>query len=482
MTLDRQGVPVDRDRARPSATSTHAVSALLRFRPEVAARRRPGARGRAGLRDGPRACAAISACSAPSPTTPLRHETSLATWMDGIDQSRLSRPGAPSPRGCDGVAARRHARLRGAAAARSRTATRATCSPSRSVIRSTSSPATRRACETASEASLTSWSQDDEDYSFMLGMFAFGLEEAGHYDRSEDVGREAVERNAKDVWGIHAVVHTFEMQGRFGEGLALLRRARRGLVDGQLLQRPQLVALLHLRPRDRAEPTSRSAIYDRVLFNDESEGLVMEMLDASSLLWRLYLEGADESARWARSGGRLGPEDEDGALRLQRHARRHVVRGRRRDRQSRGSGQRPATPTSRPLRARRATSCSPARSACPVCRAIAAFGRGRYDEVVELLAPIRRRVNLFGGSHAQRDAVQRTLLEAALRAHDDRASPACCSARRISLKPTSPYNWLARRGSSTSSDRPRPLRLRRGGRASCKRRRRLASRPCSGAG
>jgi hypothetical protein len=72
---------------------------------------------------------------------------------------------------------------------------------------------------------------------------------------------------------------------------------------------------------------------------------------------------------------------------------------------------------------------------------VAAFGRGRYDEVVELLLPIRRRVNLFGGSHAQRDAVQRTLLEAALRAHNADVARVLLS-ERISLKPTSPYNWL----------------------------------------
>ena len=32
------------------------------------------------------------------------------------------------------------------------------------------------------------------------------------------------------------------------------------------------------------------------------------------------------------------------------------------------------------------------------------------------LLPIRTRVHEFGGSHAQRDAVERTLLEAAIRA------------------------------------------------------------------
>jgi hypothetical protein len=61
--------------------------------------------------------------------------------------------------------------------------------------------------------------------------------------------------------------------------------------------------------------------------------------------------------------------------------------------------------------------------------------------VVDLLHPIRHRVNEFGGSHAQRDAVQRTLLEAALR--DGRRDVArVLVSERISVRPCSPYNWL----------------------------------------
>ena len=80
-----------------------------------------------------------------------------------------------------------------------------------------------------------------------------------------------------------------------------------------------------------------------------------------------------------------------------------------------------------------------ARIGLPACRAVVAFARGRHDEVIGQLFPIRHHLNEFGGSHAQRDVLHRTLLEAAFRAgrHDLAAS---LVAERIHVKPDSPYN------------------------------------------
>lgn len=51
----------------------------------------------------------------------------------------------------------------------------------------------------------------------------------------------------------------------------------------------------------------------------------------------------------------------------------------------------------------------------PVCRALQAFHTGRYATAVHLLLKFRPMAHRFGGSHAQRDVLQLTLLEAALR-------------------------------------------------------------------
>jgi hypothetical protein len=82
-----------------------------------------------------------------------------------------------------------------------------------------------------------------------------------------------------------------------------------------------------------------------------------------------------------------------------------------------------------------------ARVGLPVCQALVAFGRGDHDRVVDLLYPIRHRINEFGGSHAQRDAVQKTLLEAALRGGRTGIARVLVS-ERVNVRPCSPYNWL----------------------------------------
>jgi hypothetical protein len=76
----------------------------------------------------------------------------------------------------------------------------------------------------------------------------------------------------------------------------------------------------------------------------------------------------------------------------------------------------------------------------PLARAVVAFAAGHYIDTIELLLPIRTIANRFGGSHAQRDLIHLTLVEAALRARHGRLARALI-AERTQLKPSSPFNW-----------------------------------------
>jgi len=70
----------------------------------------------------------------------------------------------------------------------------------------------------------------------------------------------------------------------------------------------------------------------------------------------------------------------------------------------------------------------------PVMRAIQAFGEGRYDRAVELLRGVRNKAIRFGGSNAQRDLLDQTLIEAARRDGQD-ALVRALEAERETAKP-----------------------------------------------
>ena len=130
-------------------------------------------------------------------------------------------------------------------------------------------------------------------------MAAFGLEETGHYGEALEAGRAAVAANPDDVWAIHAVVHTYEMQGRIDEGIAFLRSDETRWESGNLFTVHNWwhLALYEL---EAGRPERALAIYDAEVHHAGSLGVPIEMIDASALLWRLRLEDAD-------TGGRFGP-------------------------------------------------------------------------------------------------------------------------------------------------------------------------------
>jgi len=288
---------------------------------------------------------------------------------------------------------------------------------------------------------LYGWDKEDPAYGFLLGMFAFGLEESGWYERAKDVGLEALERSQKDVWALHAVVHTHEMRAEFGSGLALMSELEPHWTRGNFFTvHNYWHKCLYL--LEMGDIASIFDIYDSVIHRPDSGLIALEMLDASAILWRLYLDGIDVGNRFTELSSRWAEWlDKPFYVFNDCHALMAFVGADRYDLAERRLGVLRESINSRDPDA--ANVVMTREVGLPVAESLVAFGRGEYRRVIDLLYPIRKIFYRFGGSHAQRDAFHRTLLEAAIRLPDFELATRLVD-ERIALKEDSPYNWLSK--------------------------------------
>jgi hypothetical protein len=257
---------------------------------------------------------------------------------------------------------------------------------------------------------LSHWTPALPGYHAVLGMHAFGLEETGDYRRAEAAGRRSVELEPRDAWGQHAVAHVMEMQRRCRDGIEWMRAAPRAWDEDNFLAVHNWwhTALFHLGLDEIDEVL---ALYDGPIRGGES-GLVLDMIDASAMLWRLQLRGVDVGERWDALADRWSAV---AATRNYAFNDLHAVMA------FVGAG-RPGSV--RDVLATQVDAMQRADDNADFTRevghaatkAIAAFGDGDFAETVRLLRPIRSYAHRFGGSHAQRDVIDLTLIEAASRA------------------------------------------------------------------
>ena len=285
---------------------------------------------------------------------------------------------------------------------------------------------------------LASWDPTEPRFGFLLGMHAFGLEECNLYGPSEDAGLRALDAHADDVWAVHAVVHTHEMQGAVPEGLRFMHARRADWASGNFLNvhNSWHYALFLLEADDPPRP---SGVYDRSVRNADSSDVALELLDATALLWRLHLDGVGVGDRWSPLADGWAQTLEPGFYPFNdMHAAMAFVGSGRLD-EARALV---ATLTEVVERGDQGSTgwTMTASVGLPICRAVLRFGEDDHQAVVDELWPIRRRVHTFGGSHAQRDAVERTLLESALRAGRLDLASALLS-ERLALRDRSTYGW-----------------------------------------
>jgi tetratricopeptide (TPR) repeat protein len=282
---------------------------------------------------------------------------------------------------------------------------------------------------------LHAWGEREPQRGLVLGMHAFGLEECGAFDDAEAIGRRAMELNPADIWAAHAVAHVYEMRGQVRAGIDWIKGTSRAWSDCNFLAFHNWwhLALFHLDEQDYA---AALAVFDTRVRPAPSR-VAGEMVDASALLWRLRLRGVDVGDRWnelARSWEALG-DDGYYAFNDVHALMAFLAAGEQRQVDRIVDGLVAA--------ARRSdTNGMMSREVgLPVARALCAFERQDYEITLDELQRVRAFANRFGGSHAQRDLLQLTATEAALRA-GRRSLARALVAERLAQKPRSEFNLL----------------------------------------
>jgi tetratricopeptide (TPR) repeat protein len=262
-----------------------------------------------------------------------------------------------------------------------------------------------------SARALPFWPKDHPGYATLLAFHAFGAEEAGDYSRAEDESREAAELEPLSFWPHHTVAHVMEMTGRPEDGLGWMTARELLWSSPPHLNQVHIwwhKALFHL---ELGQYEAALALYDGPIAATQRP-VALSLTNATALLWRLDTLGCEVGERW-REQADLWQGHADGKCLAFADIQAAMAELR--------SGQEALV--ERRLASMRQTAANGVEAAglyrtvgIPVVEALAAFHRGVYAEAVELLLPVRFDLWQIGGSHAQRDVVDWTLTEAAVRA------------------------------------------------------------------
>lgn len=269
----------------------------------------------------------------------------------------------------------------------------------------------RRAMLATLHSVAPAWDETMPGFGFVLGCYAFASEENGSYDRAERLGRHACSINPADIWAAHAVAHVFEMRSEPHTGLRWLARQRESFTGcGNLIFHVAWHgALFHLA---LDQPGRALALYDDEVRASETDDY-RDIANAASLLWRLERCGIAVGRRWHELADKAAARAGDPSLVF--GSVHHML-------SLTGAGRYHAAEAflrSLRLQARLLPGTQPARLVAigiALAEAVLASGRRQHGAVVDLLFPLRHRIESIGGSHAQRDLLIQLLIDAAIAA------------------------------------------------------------------
>lgn len=272
-------------------------------------------------------------------------------------------------------------------------------------------------------SALPAWSDADPGAHALWGMWAFGLEECGEYEKAEQAGLKALALEPADAWAHHAVAHVYEMQGRSAEGLRWMQSREPHWNDHHFLavHNAWHWALFHLK---LGQMEDALGLYDKRIWGQRS-GTMVDLVDASAMLWRLELMGVDVGTRWEALADDWQASAVPGHYVFNDfHAMlAWVASGR--ETQAKAWLQAQHEPVVGGDVARLALDVG-----VPLLSALWLRTQGHPESVMDELTTVRPNAIRMGGSHAQRDLIDLLMIDTAVRHADHRTATALIDQRQ----------------------------------------------------
>ena len=249
--------------------------------------------------------------------------------------------------------------------------------------------------------------EQNKDCGYFLSSYSFALELSGKYDEALSAAEKAVEINEFNPWAHHTISHVYLKKGEIDKGSKILEDYKHVWEkSGQAIKSHNNwhLALMYLENLDLDKAFSFTS--NNIL--KETPHLVIQQLDAISLLWRLEMGGFEvPHTLWKKIGNEIVENSMQnyigfnsahyiyalGRASMESELNEALIVARSFSGKISGDEQKVWDEVSLPL-----------------LNSSASIAKGDYKNAGDILGPIINRINMVGGSDAQVDLFRQAYL------------------------------------------------------------------------
>ena len=282
-----------------------------------------------------------------------------------------------------------------------------------------------------------------EDWAF-LGQYAFAHHETGQFADAGEYARRSLDIRPDNASASHSVAHVFFETGDTDGGADFLGEwlggyDRRGPFNVHLSWHQALFQLANGRPENAAE------LYESAIRPSIVKKNLGSLADGASLMWRMKIYGDGQPGAWEEVREIAMPAAEKpGPAFRDAHAALTFAGG--------GFGEQMDSLLDGLSRSAQNGGALAREVTLPLALGVQAFARGDYEDAADSFDGLVERLPRIGGSHAQREVFEDTILETFIRAERFDQAQNLLNARLKRRTSVRDELWLTRTETERAAD------------------------------